>query len=309
VVGVWLGRNDNNPTINASSVAAIPVWNQTMRAALNGRQPAPFQPPPGVVTLPICTLTGARYEAGVSQGCGSIRNEVFIDSQLPPPANQSYLVSVAVDTWTGLRANANCPANQQEQTFVSIPDPSAIEWLRTAQGQSIALALGLDPANIRPVPNNECSSSTVQPIVNITSPFEGQAGLQGVVTIVGTVNASDFARYQIEVAPATNPTAFTVVVPPQTIQQVNAALGQWNTQPFGSGGFIVRLAAFSNSGGFAYRTVNVTLNNPTPTPAPTLTPTPFAVAPTFELFTPIPFDTPIPFFGDPTATATIFMGP
>jgi membrane peptidoglycan carboxypeptidase len=109
VVGVWLGRNDNNPTINASSVAAIPVWNQTMRAALNGRPPEPFQPPPGIVTLPICTLTGARYEAGVSQGCGSIRNELFIDSQLPPPADQSYLVSVAVDTWTGLRANANCP--------------------------------------------------------------------------------------------------------------------------------------------------------------------------------------------------------
>ena len=307
VVGVWLGRNDNNPTINASSVAAIPVWNQTMRAALNGRQPAPFQPPPGVVTLPICTLTGARYEAGVSQGCGSIRNEAFIDSQLPPPANQSYLVNVAVDTWTGLRANANCPANQQGQTFVSIPDPSAIEWLRTGQGQSIAQALGLDPANIRSVPTDECSGSTVQPVVNITSPFEGQAGLQGVVTIVGTVNASDFARYQIEVAPATNPTAFTIVVPPQTIQQVNAALGQWNTQPFGSGGFIIRLAAFSNNGGFAYRTINVTLNNPTPTPEPTLTPTPFV--PTLEIFTPIPFDTPIPFFGDPTATATIFMGP
>ncbi|PJF24792.1 MAG: hypothetical protein CUN53_16045, partial [Phototrophicales bacterium] len=218
-----------------------------------------------------------------------------------------YLVNVAVDTWTGLRANANCPANQQAQTFVSIPDPSAIEWLRTPQGQPIALALGLDPANIRPVPAGECSSSTVQPILNITSPFEGQAGLQGVVTIVGTVNASDFARYQIEVAPATNPTAFTIVVPPQTIQQVNAPLGQWNTQPFGSGGFIIRLAAFSNSGGFAYRTVNVTINNPTPTPTPTLTPTPFI--PTFEPFTPIPFDTPIPFFGDPTATATIFMGP
>lgn len=307
VVGVWLGRNDNNPTINASSVAAIPVWNQTMRAALNGRQPAPFQPPPGIVTLPICTLTGARYEAGVSQGCGSIRNEVFVDSQLPPPADQSYLVSVAVDTWTGLRANANCPANQQAQTFVSIPDPSAIEWLRTPQGQPIARALGLDPANIRPVPTGECSASTVQPILNITSPFEGQAGLQGVVTIVGTVNASDFARYQIEVAPATNPNAFTIVVPPQTIQQVNAPLGQWNTQPFGSGGFIIRLAAFSNTGGFAYRTVNVTIDNPTPTPTPTLTPTPFV--PTFEPFTPIPFDTPIPFFGDPTATATIFMGP
>ncbi|MDZ4767374.1 MAG: transglycosylase domain-containing protein [Chloroflexota bacterium] len=315
VVGVWLGRNDNNQTFNTNRLAASPVWNTTLRAALAGRQPQPFANPGGVATAQICTLTGARYDANVSRACGSIRNEVFLDTQPPPAPDQSFLVSLNVDTWTSLVANENCSTNIETRQFFNVDDPAAIDWLRSGAGAATAAALGINPTTLQTAPTSACTTSTIQPIISIQSPAEGQT-VQGIVPITGTVNAQDFNRYQIEVASAASPNTFTVIAQPQGLQQVNATLGNWDTRStaFPNGQYRIRLAMFSNSGGFAYRTVTVMINNPTPTPAPTNTPQPTATWTLIPFITPLPFDvTPLPFDsgagssggGFPTPTATI----
>jgi membrane peptidoglycan carboxypeptidase len=300
VVGVWLGRFDSSPTFNTTSLAAVPVWNQVMRSALNGRAPQPFANPGGVATADICTLTGARHDPNVSRACGSVRQELFLDVQPPPNPDQSFVVSRSVDTWSGLLANASCPNFQEARTFISIDDPSALAWLQTPDGFATAQALGIDPRTIQALPTSECGASTAQPVVQFSSPADNTT-VQGIITFGGTVTAVDFARYQIEAAPSNNPNAFTVIVPPQNVQQPNGQLGQFDTARLPNGSYRLRLAAFSTGNGYAYRYLNINIVNPTPTPQPTFTPLPPTLAP----FTPIPFDTPIPFFGDPTPTATI----
>ncbi|MFN8451839.1 MAG: transglycosylase domain-containing protein [Anaerolineae bacterium] len=154
VVGVWVGRVDNAPTVNTSGLAAAPIWNAVMTAALQGTNPEPFVPPQGIVQQQICADTGTIYDASLP--CTLVRGEYFIQGQPPPQALQGFVVSVPVDTWTRQRANQFCPDSVATETFVNITDPAALQWLQTPQGLAYAAALGL-PNPPRSVPTGECS--------------------------------------------------------------------------------------------------------------------------------------------------------
>ena len=78
VVGVWIGRVDNEPTNNTSGLAAAPIWNAVMTAALQGTNPQPFNPPPGIVQQQICADTGTVYDPNVP--CTVVRTEYFVQS-------------------------------------------------------------------------------------------------------------------------------------------------------------------------------------------------------------------------------------
>ncbi len=323
VVGVWLGRHDNGVTLNTTQTSAVPVWNAVMRAALTGAAPTGWSNPGGVTQQQICATTGTLYDPAVP--CPTVRTEIFLQSQLPPAATEGFVRTVAIDSWTRLRANANCPDNVVNETFASINDPTAIAWLsNTPQGQAYARSIGL-PVPVQPIPANECQQGQALPQAGLSSPPNG-ATLIGVVQLAGTVQAPNFNRFQVEIAPA-NTNNFQIIAGPYN-QQVNGQIfGEWNTTNAPNGTYTMRLAVFANDGGFAYRTIQVNVNNPPPTATPTITPTP---SPTlFIVETPIPFDTPfgqqavpgatatpqgfIPFgglapLGTPTPTATIQLG-
>jgi len=116
----------------------------------------------------------------------------------------------------------------------------------------------------------------------------------------------------LEYAPAQNPTAFQMIGNFSQQQQPNAGatLATWDTRTVQNGTYILRLAVFSNSGGYLYRQVQVNVNNPQPTPVP---PTPTFI-PTSVITTPIPFDTlPPPVNaqgapGAPTPTLEVPLG-
>jgi membrane peptidoglycan carboxypeptidase len=289
VVGVWIGRVDNNPTVNTSGLAAVPIWNTVMQAVLQGTSPEPFTNPGGVVEQQICGDTGTIYDPNVTQNCTAVRTELFLVNQPPPPASQAFIQTVPVDTWTNLRANQYCPDHIRTGTFATIDDASAIQWLNTPQGAAYAQQLGLTTP-IEPLPAGECSPSTVQPQVRITSPTDAQQ-VTGVVQVLGTVTANNMNRYQIEVASINQPENFTLVYGPSAAQQPNGVLGEWNTTSFPNGVYRVRLAVFANDGGYIYKTVQIGVNNIPPTDIPL----PTAIVPTPDFgSTTIPFDTPIP---------------
>ena len=311
VVGVWMGRPDNRETQAQSGFqVVVPVWNAVMTRSLRTIQGIePFNPPQGVVALRVCGLTGAQADST----CANQRNEFFAEPFLPPPPGQGFVVSMTVDTWSGLQANDFCPSNIEQRTFVNISDPTAIAWLQSPAGANVAAALGL-PAGLPAMPTTACDISTIQPTINVTQPTEGQSVL-GVVQVTGIVSAPNFSRYQLEVASAATPTSFTIVDGPYTTQQTvsGAVLGSWDTRTLVNGPYILRIAVFANDGGFAYFNRSVTVNNPLPTATPTvLPPTPIPPTPiTPVFFTPIPFDTIIPFDsqgvppGGATPTATL----
>jgi len=145
---------------------------------------------------------------------------------------------------------------------------------------------------VEPLPQGECTPNTQLPNIRITQPGDGQQ-VQGQVQIVGAVVAPNFNRYQIEVASLNNPDSYTIIAGPITEQrQPGSTLATWDTTQVPNGLYRLRLAAFANDGGFVYRTVQVGVNNPLPTPTPDL-PTAIPQAPTLapdELGSPLPFN-------------------
>ncbi len=292
VVGVWIGRVDNNPTVNTSGLAAAPIWNAVMSAALQGTNPEPFNPPQGIVQQQVCADTGAIYNSNTP--CTAVRSEYFLQNSPPPAANGSFVIQVPIDTWTGLKANQFCTESVITDTFVNITDPSAVAWLGTAAGQAYATSLGV-PTPIKTVPTTECSPSTVLPQVRLSNPTTGQA-ISGAVQISGVAQGPNFARYQIELAPATSPNNFQPIAGPFN-NQANGTLATWDSTTVPNGAYKLRLAAFASDGGYRYDTIDIGINNVIPTePPPTLPP---ITVPTDINSTPIPFVVPTP---------TIFQG-
>jgi hypothetical protein len=205
------------------------------------------------------------------------------------------VVTASVDTWSGLLANQFCPDFVETRRFVNITDPSAVQWLASPQGQPFAAQLGL-PDEVQAAPTAQCSTSTQLPNIRIVNPTDGQQ-VQGLVQITGAAQAPNFNRYQIEFAPSTDPENFRIIAnggPFTTQQPTGGTLATWDTTQVPNGIYRLRLAAFANDGGYAYRIVQVGVNNPLPTatPQPTLAPT-LIVPPTVDFgATPLPFDTP-----------------
>ncbi len=268
VVGVWLGRPDNNPTAvrDGGYGSAAPLWNRVLTASLQVQgRPNPFPNPPGLIQAQICSDTGTLPP----QTCSSLRTELFVQGQEPPSSDQAFVQQVAVDTWTGLRANEFCPDNRVSATVLNINDPTAVAWLNSPQGAADAQRFGINTGTVTTVPTDVCSVNTEVPIARILSPTEGQVITTGPTQIFGTASATQtFNRFQLEYASAVQPTVFTIIGAPSTTPQNSGLLATWNTQQLPNGAYILRLAMFSNSGGYLYRTVNVNIVNAVPTQPP-----------------------------------------
>ncbi|MDX2075548.1 MAG: transglycosylase domain-containing protein [bacterium] len=289
VVGVWLGTFDDKPVLNniVGFNGAAPLWNQVMRASLENNPAAKFNQPASVTNSQVCADTGSRNLTN----CATPDNEYFSNSLLPP--DQTLVQRLTVDSWSGLIANDFCPNHRIEATFASINDISAITWINTtSQGNAYAQRVGL-VVPIAPPPTASCDANTPLPVGSITSPAGG-VSIQGVVSVLGQVNAPDFGRYQIEFAPAGSE-AYQIIGSPMTVSQPNAnsTLGQWDTRTVANGSYNLRLTVFANNAynGFITFTTPVIVNNPAvvPTAIPTNTPS-VPIAPPVS-FTPLPFDT------------------
>lgn len=295
VVGVWLGTFDDKPILNniVGFNGAAPLWNQVMRAALENNPPLKFTPPPNVVNSQVCADTGSPNLTN----CANIRNEYFAAALIPP--QQTLVQTLTIDSWSGLIANDFCPNHRITATFANIDDPSAIVWINsTSQGNAYAQRVGL-VVPIAPPPTAACDANTPIPVGVISSPAGGVT-IQGVVSILGQVNAPDFGRYQLEFAPAGTENYQIIGMPITTAQpNANSILGQWDTRMVANGNYNLRLTVFANNAynGFITFTTPVTVSNPaaTATPPPLPTSTPFMPMPTPpSLITPLPFDTLAP---------------
>lgn len=297
VVGVWLGRPDDQTTLvnDGGYGSAAPLWNRVMQTVLSTMpRPDAFANPGGVNVLQICTITGALP----ASNCGTnLRNELFLQSNPPPSADQSFVRNVAVDTWTGLLGNQYCPDNQLQGTVINIPDASAINFLNSAAGAPFARQLGITSETITNPPTQACDLNTEVPIVRIISPVEGQQ-VSSQVQITGAATAASFNRFELAYAPASNPTAFTPITGAVVTPQTSGLLGTWNTAGVPNGQYILRLQMFSNNsyGGNATRQVTVVVNNVVvvPTTAPLIPTSPGVIIPTIDPFG-APTQTPIPF--------------
>jgi membrane peptidoglycan carboxypeptidase len=275
VVGVWMGSVNSTPTGVSAITAAAPVWNTVMRTALNSAPPPQFTNPGGMVQAQVCSATGAVFDPAQPYPCPGTRTEIFAQTMPPPPAQQSFIQSVPIDSWNMLRANQFCQDNVFTRTVLVTDDPTAGPWISSPAGAGFAASVGLQPPNTV-APGGECTASTQNPVIAISSPSTGQT-VSGVVQVTGQASAANFNRYQLEVAPA-NTGSFGIVFGPVGTQVQNGTLGQWDTSAVPNGNYDLRLTMFSSTGGTASRTTTVQVNNvpPTaqPTPPPIIEPSP-----------------------------------
>ncbi len=272
VVGVWLGTYDNSPTFGTTGFnSASPIWNAVLESALRGRTPPEFTNP-GTITREICRTTGTlSYDA-----CPQRTTDIFIQDKFPPPPDQGFVQNIAIDSWSGLRANEFCDDYVVQDTFADINDPSAVDWLNTTTaGRSYAQTVGL-PIPLQAPPASACSQGQALPTVIVSAP-NVNSNVQGQVPIRGQVQAQDFARYELAYASAVQPDTFFPITTSQTQVTTNGGdLGVWDTLQLVNGNYILRLTVLSNSGGRIVKDIPVLVDNPIPTatpiPLPTSTP-------------------------------------
>ena len=80
VVGVWVGNNDNSPMLQVASgvTGASPIWRGILLEALNGKTPAEFEVPNGIVQLAVDRVSGYRAHDGFES-----RQEYFVSGTEP----------------------------------------------------------------------------------------------------------------------------------------------------------------------------------------------------------------------------------
>jgi membrane carboxypeptidase/penicillin-binding protein len=77
---VWVGFDDNSPLNLSGARAALPIWVDFMKKALEGVEPTPFQQPPeNVVFLEIEKQTGLL----ATPDCPRTISEAFIAGTEP----------------------------------------------------------------------------------------------------------------------------------------------------------------------------------------------------------------------------------
>ncbi len=252
VVSVWLGDVDNAETqVVAASLAAAPVWNELMRAALQERPPQPFQPPAsGITEQTVCTKTGTTVDGA----CLTQHREWFLEGAPPPPASAAWLQEVAVDAWTGRLANEDCANPVAARRFLMSEDAWVRDWLEgSAAGQTFASEQGL-AVPLAPLPTEGCAADGPQPTVALTEPTP-QSVVRGVVTVRGAVAEERFdsvASYSLSVAARRAGAEYEMMrdragqvqgpfAPPPA--GTGGLLGSWDTTKLPDGEYTVRLRA------------------------------------------------------------------
>ena len=265
---------------------AAPIWSEFMKYAIeqiaNGN-PTPFTKPSGIVDRVICSPSGTEP----SQWCSNQRSEYFAADQLPLPSSQDLWAKVVFDTWTGLRASQSCSDFTKKEFALNVSDPWAIGWIQNnPEGKAWAENMGFqDP--IMFAPSRDCQAGDPHPIIEYSSPSEGQTISISPLDIIARLDVSaDFQNFTLEYGLGDNPIEWNFLMDGNQPVTQPAKIHSWDLKSLPPGLVTLRITMHSIRGGYAQKQIHLNLQVPTPTP--TITPT---VIPTM---TPTPTQTPTP---------------
>jgi hypothetical protein len=223
------------------------------------------------------------------------------------PKNEDLWKKVVVDTWTGLEASPACDKFTDEKLAIDVDDQWAVKWLRKdSSGKAWAENNGFSKP-IFFVPKRKCTLEDPRPLLQFTSPRDGDRIVLNPLEIFGQAGATaDFESYRLEYGLGDNPVKWEELkrdgVPINDVSKIY----EWDLEDFPAGGITIRLFLRSVRDTYAElkMKLDIQVPTPTPTPTPTYTPTP--------TFTPTPTSTPTPTFTmtpTPTRTPTITPTP
>jgi len=140
LTGVWVGNSNYESMRNVNGLTgAAPIWNEFMRAALQGRPNLPFTRPDGLTQVEVCDLSGLLP----TPACPRTHREWFIAGTEPTRYDNVYQ-QVWIDSQTGELADAATPsARRQRITALDLP-VQAQPW---ARGLGLTLLADLSRAD------------------------------------------------------------------------------------------------------------------------------------------------------------------
>lgn len=126
VAGVWVGNSDNQAMRDITGLTgAAPIWQEFMRAVLQGRPDEPFPRPEGILQQEVCALSGFLP----TPACTGTRLEWFIVGTQPTRLDDVYQ-QIVVDTLTGRPADSSTPPERRRAlTMFNLP-LAARAWAR-----------------------------------------------------------------------------------------------------------------------------------------------------------------------------------
>ena len=126
LTGVWVGNSNYEAMHNVNGLTgAAPIWNEFMRAALQGQPDRPFARPDGMKQVEVCDLSGLLP----TPACPHTHKEWFIAGTEPTEHDKIYQ-QVWVDSATGRLADAATPPGRRKRVTVLDLPVEAQPWAR-----------------------------------------------------------------------------------------------------------------------------------------------------------------------------------
>ena len=122
----------------------------------------------------------------------------------------------------------------------------------------------------RPPPQEACAQGQQLPLINISSPNQGQV-LHGAFEIRGQVQAPDFDKFELLYASVEeSDTFYPISASLVQMPQYGTPLGTWDTlaAQVPNGNYVLRLTASSLNGGAINFDLNITVDNTISAPEP-----------------------------------------
>jgi membrane peptidoglycan carboxypeptidase len=127
LVGVWVGNSNYEAMHDVTGVTgAAPIWNDTMRALLQGKPDRPFIRPDGMKQVEVCDLSGLLP----TPICPHTRLEWFIPGT-EPSLTDTYYQQVSIDALTNSIANDSTPQDRRKSIIALDLPVEAQPWART----------------------------------------------------------------------------------------------------------------------------------------------------------------------------------
>ncbi len=152
LVGVWVGNSNYQAMHDVTGVTgAAPIWNETLRALLQGQPDRPFVQPDGLKQVEVCELSGLLP----TPACPHTRLEWFIPGTEPTQPD-TYYKQVFIDPSTGSLADDSTPLARREPLIVLDLPAEAQPW---ARAQGLPLLADLKSGGV--VPSAQADSLTL----------------------------------------------------------------------------------------------------------------------------------------------------
>ena len=249
--GVWVGNSDNSDMKFVAGVTgAAPIWHAVMEYALQDEESVPFVRPDGLVERTVCAISGLLP----TEHCPTV-NELFIPGT--EPTEQCHIHQVfRVNRETGRLCTVHTPPQLCEERVYEVYPPEAADWIASLPEDRRPATLPTEYDTIYGPSLSDAEVAIITP-----APY---SYIRSTVPITGNARGGDFNFYRVAFGEGLNPIEWIQIGPEHGEQVDHGLLEFWDVSEL-DGLYSLRLSVVDHSMALREATIQVTVDNITPT--------------------------------------------